>query len=65
MALKMTRISDLSGEVIPEGEGVRIRIEFLDGMTQARAADLSRKELEKLMPFAKTVAERPGRKRGG
>lgn len=61
MALKMTRYSDLSGEPIPEGQGVRIRIEFLDGKTVARAADMTLEELDKVLPFAHNVQERPAR----
>ena len=61
MALKMTRYSDVSQKLIPEGEGVRIRIEFLDGRTIARAADMTKDELEELLPFAKDVQERPAR----
>lgn len=61
MALKMARYSDMSGELIPEGQGVRIRIEYLDGKTIARAADLTRDELDELLPFAREVTERPTR----
>ena len=63
MALKMTRYSDLSGELIPEGEGVRIRIEYLDGDRVARAADLTAGEAEQLLPFAHDVQERPARQK--
>lgn len=61
MALKMTRFSDKSGQAIPEGRGVRIRIEFLDGVTVARTADLTAEELAELLPFAHEVNERPSR----
>lgn len=61
MALKMTRYSDKSGTLIPEGAGVRIRIEFLDGKTVARSADLTRDEVDELLPFAHEVSERPSR----
>ena len=61
MALKMTRYSDMSGQMIEEGRGVRIRIEYLDGQTIARAADLTREEADELLPFAHAVTERPAR----
>jgi hypothetical protein len=61
MAVRSSRFSDLSGELIPEGRGVRIRIEFLDGQTIARAADLTEEEAAELLAFATPVAERPGR----
>lgn len=61
MALKQTRYSDKSGVIIPEGTGVRIRIEFLDGQQIARAADLTTEEFEELLDFSKPVTERPAR----
>ena len=61
MALKMTRYSDKSGQLIPEGNGVRIRIEFLDGRATARSADLTIDEAEELLAFSHEVTERPAR----
>ena len=64
MALKPTRVSDKSGLTIPAGTGARIRIEFYDGRTVARRADLTEQEVEELLGFAVEVETRPDRKRG-
>ena len=49
MALMQVRKSDKSGEEIPENTGARIRIEYYDGKTVARRADLTDAEAAKLV----------------
>jgi transposase len=63
MALVQARKSDKSGLMIPEGSGARIRIEFYDGKTTARRADLTTEEVEELLCFAQVVETRPARRR--
>jgi hypothetical protein len=48
MARKTVRVSDVSGEEIPEGRGATIRITFKDARKGARELDLTDAEAEKL-----------------
>jgi hypothetical protein len=64
MALVQARQSDKSGVMIPPGSGARVRIEFYDGVTVARRADLTNEEVDEILPFAKEVETRPERRRG-
>lgn len=64
MALVQARQSDKSGLMIPPGTGARVRIEFYDGKSVARRADLTDAEVDKLLGFAKEVETRPARRRG-
>lgn len=48
MAKKMVRVSDMSGEEIPEGRGATVRITFADARRGARELDLTDAEAEKL-----------------
>jgi hypothetical protein len=59
MARKMVRVSDMSGEEIPDGKGATIRITFTDARKGARELDVTDAEAEKL--GGRSVARR-GRK---
>jgi hypothetical protein len=48
MARKMVRISDKSGDEIPEGKGAVVRITFADARKGARELDLTDAEAEAL-----------------
>ena len=48
MAKKTVRVSDMSGEEIPEGRGATVRITFADARRGARELDLTDAEAEKL-----------------
>jgi hypothetical protein len=48
MAKKTVRVSDISGEEIPEGRGAVVRITFADARRGARELDLTDAEAEKL-----------------
>lgn len=48
MARKTIRVSDMSGEEIPEGHGAVARISFHDARKGVRELDLTDKEAEKL-----------------
>jgi hypothetical protein len=61
MAIVQVRKSDLSGEEIPRGQGVRVRIIY-DDTRLDRRADLTVEEAEALLPFAQEVEPRPSRK---
>lgn len=53
--------SDLSGDVIPEGKAVRVRLMFAGKGQPDRRCDLSVEEVERLLPFAYAVEPRPRR----
>lgn len=59
MARKTIRVSDMSGEEIPDGKGAAVRITFADARKGARELDLTDAEAEKL--GGRSVARR-GRK---
>jgi hypothetical protein len=48
MAKKTVRVSDMSGEEIPEGKGATLRITFRDARKGVRELDLTDSEAEKL-----------------
>ena len=48
MAKKTVRLSDMSGEEIPEGKGATVRITFADARRGARELDVTDAEAEKL-----------------
>ena len=48
MATKTVRVSDMSGEEIPEGKGATLRITFRDARKGVRELDLTDVEAEKL-----------------
>jgi hypothetical protein len=59
MARKTVRVSDHSGDEIPEGRGATVRITFADARKGVRELDLTDAEAERL--GGRTVARR-GRK---
>jgi hypothetical protein len=59
MARKVVRVSDMSGEEIPEGKGATVRVTFADARKGARELDLTDAEAERL--GGRSVARR-GRK---
>ena len=59
MARRTIRVSDMSGEEIPDGKGATVRITFADARKGARELDLTDAEAEKL--GGRSVARR-GRK---
>jgi hypothetical protein len=59
MARKTIRVSDRSGQEIPDGKGATVRITFTDARKGARELDLTDEEAESL--GGRTVARR-GRK---
>jgi hypothetical protein len=59
MARKTIRVSDRSGQEIPDGKGAIVRITFTDARKGARELDLTDEEAETL--GGRTVARR-GRK---
>jgi hypothetical protein len=65
MALETVRRSDVSGDLIVEGTGARVRIMFYDPHRADRRADLTDAEVEAILPFARAVQTRPERKRTG
>ena len=48
MAKKTVRVSDMSGEEIPDGRGATVRITFADARRGSRELDLTDAEAEKL-----------------
>lgn len=62
MARKVVRVSDLSGEAIPDGRGATVRITFTDMRKGSRELDLTDAEAEKLGGRA---VKRRGRKPKG
>jgi hypothetical protein len=59
MARKVVRVSDMSGEEIPEGKGATVRVTFTDARKGTRELDVTDAEAEKL--GGRSVARR-GRK---
>ncbi len=64
MARESLTRSDVSGDVIPEGTGARVRVMFNDPSRADRRADLTDAEVEKLLSFTVEVIPRMTR-RGG
>lgn len=62
MALTHMRVSDKSGDPIPDGKGARVRVMYFDARPDRRA-DLTDEEVEKLLPFAVEVQTRPDRRK--
>ena len=48
MARKTIRVSDISGQEIPDGRGATVRITFADARRGARELDVTDSEAEKL-----------------
>jgi hypothetical protein len=48
MAKKTVRVSDMSGEEIPDGKGATVRVTFHDARKGVRELDLTDSEAEKL-----------------
>lgn len=48
MAKKTVRVSDISGEEIPEGRGALIRITYMDARRGLRELDVTDQEAENL-----------------
>ncbi len=48
MARKTVRVSDISGQEIPDGKGATVRITFADARRGARELDVTDGEAEKL-----------------
>jgi len=46
MARKTVRVSDISGEEIPDGRGATVRITFADARRGSRELDVTDKEAE-------------------
>jgi hypothetical protein len=59
MARKVVRVSDISGEEIPDGKGATVRVTYADARKGARELDVTDAEAEKL--GGRSVARR-GRK---
>jgi hypothetical protein len=59
MARKTIRVSDMSGEEIPDGRGATVRITFADARRGARELDVTDAEAERL---GGRVVARRGRK---
>jgi hypothetical protein len=59
MARKTVRVSDMSGEEIPDGKGATVRITYADARKGARELDVTDAEAERL--GGRSVARR-GRK---
>jgi hypothetical protein len=59
MARKTIRVSDISGEEIPEGKGATVRITFADARKGSRELDVTDAEAEK---FGGRHVSRRGRK---
>ncbi len=59
MARKIIRVSDMSGQEIPDGRGATVRITFADARRGARELDVTDAEAEKL---GGRVVARRGRK---
>ena len=62
MAKKVIRVSDMSGEEIPDGKGATVRITFADARKGARELDLTDAEAERL--GGRSVARRGRRPKG-
>jgi hypothetical protein len=61
MAKKTIRVSDMSGEEIPDGKGATVRITFADARKGVRELDLTDAEAERL--GGRAVARRGRRPR--
>lgn len=48
MARKTIRVSDMSGETIPEGKGATVRVTYTDARKGVRELDVTDSEAEKL-----------------
>jgi hypothetical protein len=48
MAKKTVRVSDVSGEEIPDGRGATVRVTFADARRGSRELDMTDAEAEKL-----------------
>ena len=48
MAKKTVRVSDMSGEEIPDGRGATVRITYADARRGSRELDLTDREVENL-----------------
>jgi hypothetical protein len=62
MARRVIRVSDMSGDEIPDGKGATIRITFADARKGARELDVTDSEAEKL--GGRSVARRGRRPKG-
>ena len=62
MARKTVRVSDMSGEEIPDGKGAVVRITFSDARRGSRELDLTDGEAERL--GGRQVARRGRRPKG-
>ena len=56
MAKKTVRVSDISGEEIPDGKGAVVRVTFADARRGSRELDVTDAEAEKL--GGRTVSRR-------
>jgi hypothetical protein len=56
VAKKTVRVSDISGEEIPDGKGAVVRVTFADARRGSRELDVTDEEAEKL--GGRTVARR-------
>ncbi len=65
MAIETVRRSDVSGDVIPDGSGARVRVLFADDAKDDLRADLTDEEVGHLLPWAKPVVARPSARRPG
>ena len=63
MPIEIIRRSDVSGDVIPDGTGARVRVMFNDKTRGSLRADLTDDEVARLLPWATSVQARPGRRR--
>jgi hypothetical protein len=59
MARKVVRVSDMSGEEIPDGKGAIVRVTFADARKGARELDVTDTEAER---FGGRSVARRGRK---
>lgn len=62
MARKTVRVSDMSGEEIPDGKGAVVRITFSDARRGSKELDLTDSEAERL--GGRQVARRGRRPKG-
>jgi hypothetical protein len=62
MARKTVRVSDMSGEEIPDGKGAVVRITFSDARRGSKELDLTDSEAERL--GGRQVARRGRRPQG-
>jgi len=58
MAKKTVRVSDLSGEMIPEGKGATARVAYTDQRKGVREMDLTDEEADRLFAEGRRVARR-------